>query len=190
MNATIPDGQMNVLEKCFIDIPSLSITLKMQSLPDISDGKGAQYGDETSIGRSTPFKTYQNSDNRTIGWTAHYMVTQEKDIPLLFSYIRAVQAAVYPFDSKDTNLGGNAAGIGGAPYAPPPVCKLQCGHLLSKLGPINAVLKSYSIKFDPSVPWDEKTYLPYKFDLDLSFDVIYNQSDLPGANRIFNDSSL
>jgi hypothetical protein len=109
---------------------------------------------------------------------------------LLFSYIRAVQAAVYPFDSKDSNLGGNVAGNGGAPYAPPPVCKLQCGDLLSKVGPINAVLKSYSIKFDPSVPWDEKTYLPYKFDLDLSFDVIYNQSDLPGANRIFNDSSL
>jgi hypothetical protein len=43
MNATIPDGQMNVLEKCYSDIPSVSITLKMQSVPDISDGKGAQY---------------------------------------------------------------------------------------------------------------------------------------------------
>ena len=49
-------------------------------------------------------------------------------------------------------------------------------------------MKNYSIKFDTSVPWDEETLLPYKFDIDMTFDVIYNQSNLPGANLIFKDT--
>ena len=89
--------------------------------------------------------------------------------------------SVYPFDGRDGSTGG-------APYAPPPLCQLECGQLLSSQGPINAIMKNYSIKFDTSVPWDENTFLPYKFDIDMTFDVIYDQSNLPGANLIFEDT--
>ena len=185
MNATFVDGDLNTqafFDKCKIDIIGNGIdhTLVMQSLPDITDGKSAGYSDETSIGRSAPFKSYTNSENRTIGWTAHYMVTKQEYIQTFLEDIRAVQAAVYPFDSRTSDLGG-------APYAPPPICRLQCGDLLSSSGPINAVMKSYSLKFDTSVPWDEETFLPYKFDIDMSFDVIYDQSEMPNAEKILMD---
>ena len=49
------------------------------------------------------------------------------------------------------------------------------------------MLKSYDIKYDTSVPWDEETFLPYKFDLSLTFDIIYNQSSLPNADLILQD---
>ena len=187
MNATLPSGDLNEFifeQKCYIDIAGngMNETIVMQSLPDISDSKGAGYSDETSIGRSTPFKTYNNSDNRTINWNAHFMVTKKEHVEKFFGYIRAIQAAVYPFDSRSSQ-----GGLGGAPYAPPPICKLQCGDLLSKL-PLNAIMKSYSIKFDTSVPWDEDTFLPYKFDIDMTFDIIYDQSNLPDSTKILNDS--
>ena len=48
-------------------------------------------------------------------------------------------------------------------------------------------MKSYSVKFDTSVPWDETNFIPYKLDVDMQFDVIYDQSDLPGAETILTD---
>lgn len=182
MNASLPNGDIDnsiFQRKCKIDIIGNGIdeTIVMQSLPDITDSKSAGYTDESSIGRSVPFKTYNNSENRTINWTAHFMVTKKSDIDQFFQYIRAIQCAVYPFDSREQELGG-------APYAPPPICRIECGNLLS-FQPLTAVMKSYSIKFDTSVPWDEETFLPYKFDIDMTFDIIYNQSDLPNATRIF-----
>ncbi|NDB85196.1 MAG: hypothetical protein EB127_21215 [Alphaproteobacteria bacterium] len=185
MRGSIPNGEMNggaFFNKCYIDIigPNFNETIQMQSLPDINDGKGASYGDETAIGRATPFKTYSQSDNRTVGWTAHFMITAESDVSILWRYIRAIQAATYPFDGREGSLNG-------APYAPPPICRLQCGDLLSKNGPLNAVMKSYSIKFDTSVPWHEETFLPYKFDIDMQFDIIYDQSYLPNASKILQD---
>ena len=184
MRSTFPNGQLIPIPDCYVDIQGsggIQMRILMQSLPDISDGKSASYTDESAIGRSTPFKTYNNSDNRSISWTAHYMVTKKDDIKLFFSYIRAIQSAVYPIDGGDGS-------IGGAPYSPPPICQIQCGKLLSHSGPLNAIMKNYSIKFDTSVPWDEETLLPYKFDIDMTFDVIYNQSNLPGANLIFKDT--
>jgi hypothetical protein len=185
MRATLADGQLIAIPNCYVRIVGSGIDMKilMQSLPDISDGKSATYTDESAIGRSTPFKTYSNSDNRAISWTAHYIVTKKTDIPLLFGYIRAIQSTVYPFNNKEAETGG-------APYSPPPICQIECGKLLSHSGPLNAVMKNYSIKFDTSVPWDEETLLPYKFDIDMTFDVIFNQSSLPGANLIFNDTKI
>jgi hypothetical protein len=185
MRATLADGQLISIPNCYVHIstPDGGTDILMQSLPDISDGKSATYADESAIGRSTPFKTFSNSDNRAISWTAHYIVTKKSDIKLFFSYIRAIQSAVYPFDNRDGTTGG-------APYAPPPICQIECGKLLSNSGPLNAIMKNYSIKFDTSVPWDEETLLPYKFDIDMTFDVIFNQSNLPGSKLIFTDTEI
>lgn len=170
MKATVESGALKDLDKCYINIQGYG-NIYMQTLPDISDQKSANYTDENAIGRSMPFKTYQNSDNRTVSWTCHFVVCQQSDISRFWDYIKAFQSAVYPRTA------------GKAPWEPPPICKLKCGDLLSKQE-LCAIMKSYSLKYDTSVVWDEETYLPYKFDVDLSFDVVYNQSDLPGAERI------
>lgn len=185
MKATQPDGSLQPLNDCYIWFPKLGdqssdfeedrgAKIYMNILPDISDQKGAGYTDEGAIGRSFPFKTFTNGENRTISWSAHFVATKSSDFETFLRYIRTIQAAVYPLESG-----------GGAPYAPPPIARLRCGKLLSRDSEVCAVLKSYNIKYDPSVPWDEQTYLPYKFDIEMSFDVVYNQTKLPGAETIF-----
>ena len=183
MKATQPSGSLNPISGCYIDINDLGVTIPMYILPDISDSKSVSYPDENGIGRSMPFKSFQNSENRSISWTAHFLVTTGKtnggsangvSIEDLIIWLRAIEACTYP-QSKNTN---------GAPYAPPPVCKLKCGRLISEEKEVCAVMKNYSVKFDPSVPWDEDSFMPYKLDVDMSFDVVYNQSDLPGSDTI------
>ena len=160
-------------------VPILEETIDMNILPDISDSKSASYSDESAIGRTMPFKSYQNSDNRTISWTAHFMACKDSDKEKIEQYLRVIEACVYPLSEH----------TGGAPYAPPPICKLRCGALLSSMDAddLCAVMKSYSIKFDTSVPWDENDYMPYKLDVDMQFEVVYDQSNLPGAEQIMQD---
>lgn len=185
MKATSEGGLLNVIQKCSIKIGQYIIESRI--LPDISDQKSATYSEETGMGRAMPFKSYQHSDNRSIGWTAHYVVTQKSDIEKFLQDIRNIQSAVYP--RKSTS--GDALS---PPYYPPVICQLSCGYLLSNgLGDINsetksklvyAIMKSYNIKYDTSVPWDEETMLPYKFDIDMQFEVIYDQSNLPYSDKI------
>jgi hypothetical protein len=170
--ATDAAGNLNTIRKCVIKIPKIGQIL-MDNLPDISDSKSASYTDEVAIGRSSPFKNYSHSDNRTIAWTCHFIIQQAGDDERFLEYLRMLEACTYPF-INDT---------GGAPYAPPPICQIQCGRLLGE-NPLCAILKSYSVKFDTSVPWAENSLMPYKTDVDLQFDVVYNQSELPGADTI------
>lgn len=174
MKATLASGDLVPLENCYINIPELNKKIVMNILPDISDTKSASYSDENAIGRSSPFKNFSHSENRTITWNVHFMVCKEGDQDKILGYLRVFEACAYPFSE----------GSGGAPYAPPPICHLKCGKFLSSKDEICAVLKSYNVKADPSVPWDENSYMPYKLDVDLSFDVVYDQSDLPGAKQI------
>lgn len=174
MIATTPRGTLNYITNCYIHITGLqeaNTNIVMNILPDISDSKSASYSDEPAIGRSFPIKSYSHSENRTISWTAHFMITEENDPQRLLAILRLIEAATYPQD--------------GSPYSPPPICKLRCGSLLGE-NELCAVLKSYSVKFPTDVAWDEATYLPYKFDVDMSFDVVYDSDSLPGAERIVN----
>jgi hypothetical protein len=183
MKATFSGGQLRDIDNCYIEILNGKITSRI--IPDISDSKQATYTSEAGMGRSMPFKNYTNSDDRIIGWTAHYVVAQESDIEKFLREIKLIQSAVYP----RMQVAGNVA-----PFMPPPICTLSCGALLQRgepAGPNNkpvafvrAVMKSYSIKYDTSVPWDEKYLLPYKFDIDMSFEVVYDQSELPGQEKI------
>jgi hypothetical protein len=174
MKATGPDSNLKYLW-CYIKVGT-NEPIYMNILPDIQDGKGAQYSDESAIGRSNPYKTYSYSENRTIGWTCHFLVTDETSLQTILDNLRILESAVYPSDG----------GLGGVPYQPPPVCKLRCGKLLSK-DELCAVMKSYSVKFDTQVPWHETSYLPYKLDVDLQFDVVYNQRSLPNSEKILTD---
>ena len=186
MKATFEGGLLRPIQNCAIKFGTYG-TIISRILPDISDQKSATYAEETGMGRAMPFKSYQHSDNRTIGWTAHYIVTQKSDISTFLNEIRIIQSAVYPRPSGSTSALS-------PPYFPPVICELSCGSLLNnyqdnlnettRSNLVYAVMKSYNIKYDTSVPWDEETMLPYKFDIDMQFEVIYDQSVLPNSKNI------
>jgi len=178
MKATLPNGDLEPIQDCYIQVEEYPPII-MKIMPDISDSKSVSYPDENAIGRSMPFKSFQNSENRSISWTAHFVVCKEGDQDDIIRNLRLFEACTYPM-TQNTN---------GAPYSPPPICKLRCGRLLSESGAICAVMKSYSVKFDTSVPWDEDGYVPYKLDVDMQFEVVYNQSQLPGFEKIMSDGS-
>lgn len=170
--ATQQSGVLIPIDECYIEVVGQR-KITMNNLPDISDSKSASYADETSIGRSTPFKNYSNSDNRTISWSCHFFVQKLGDVDQIIQDLRLLESCTYP----------KTQSTGGAPYAPPPICHLKCGRLLGE-DYVCAILKSYSVKFDTTLPWSPISYLPYKTDVELQFEVVYNQSDLPGSERI------
>lgn len=174
--ATRPGGPLIPINDCHIIIPSdggeFKVILKV--LPDITDAKSASYNDEVVIGRSSPLKTYSQSDNRTISMALHMVVSEPNDVDYNLKALRAIQSAVYPRE-----------GSGGAPFVPPPVCRIKCGKLLSNEEELCVILKSYSVKFPTEVAWDEQTFVPFKFDIDTNWDVVYKSADLPGQERIF-----
>lgn len=170
MKATLPDGSLRNIEECYIRIPELSDEIIMRILPDISDSKSANYADESAIGRSFPIKNYAYSENRSISWTIHLMVCKEGDQDDILRQIKLLEACVYPSSQEQ-------------PYAPPPICKIKCGRLLAE-SELCCVLKSYSVKFPTDVAWDDIGYVPYKLDIDLSFEVVYDSSSLPYAEEI------
>lgn len=144
----------------------------MNNLPDITDSKSVSYNDESVIGRTTPIKTFSYSENRTISMQIHLFVTSSGDLAKNLKTLRILESAAY-----------TRSGSGGAPFIPPPVCKIECGRLLGD-GGVCVVMKSYSVKFPPDVAWDEKTLLPFKFDVDTSWDVVYSSKALPGQQNI------
>jgi hypothetical protein len=174
--ATGPTGLLKDLPNCYVDIPNYG-KINLNNLPEISDSKSAAYNDETAIGRSQPLKTYSHSDNRVISMQLKFYVGKQEDINTNLNHLRALESAVYPRDQ----VGGAA----NAPFVPPPICRIRCGKLLAE-DELCCVLQSYSVKFPTDVAWDETFYLPYKFDVDTSWQTVYKSSDLPGQGRILN----
>lgn len=174
MKATLPSGELVPIPDCYIVIPALDVEMPMKIMPDISDSKSASYSNENAIGRSFPFTNYSYSENRTIAWTAHFIVCKDSDPDEIMGFVRACEACTYPI-TQDTS---------GASYAPPPICRLRCGELLSFQDDVCAIMKSYSVKFDNTVPMAEGSYIPFKLDIDLQFDVVQDQANLPGAHQI------
>ncbi len=188
IDSTRSDGSLAKIFDCRITIPfgNTEVAIILDNLPDITDAKSASYKDESIIGRSSPIKTYVNSQTRTISMQLHFFVTRPDDLKgqfartrgqtttlSLLDKLRLLQSAVYP-----------QTGENGLPFIPPPICRIRCGELLSKEGELCVVLKSYSVKFPTDVAWDEQTFTPFKFDVDTSWDVVYTTLDLPGQERI------
>lgn len=171
--ATVPGGKLvDITDKCHISIPNFGM-IHINNLPDISDSKSAAYNDEPIIGRSFPLKTFSHSENRSISMQLHFFITHPNDVFENIAYLRAIQSAVYPRDT----------GVSGAPYTPPVVCQIKCGKLLGE-DPLCVVLKQYSVKFPTDVAWDTEDLVPWKFDVDTTWEVVYQTTDLPGAERI------
>lgn len=174
--ATIAGGPLAPINNCYIIIPigSKNFPLILDNLPEITDQKSASYNDEIVIGRSSPLKTYSQSDNRTISMQIHMVVSKPSDVEYNLTALRAIQSAVYPRESAN-----------GAPFVPPAICRIKCGNLLAQNEELCVILKSYSVKFPTEVAWDENNFTPFKFDIDTNWDVVYKSADLPGQERIF-----
>jgi len=172
--STLPGGALVDISDCYIKIPvgAGEMTFTLNNLPDISDSKSAAYNDEPVIGRASPIKTYSHSENRVISMQIHLFVTHPEDVNDNLFMLRALESAVYPRDK-----------FGSAPFIPPPICKIKCGHLLA-LTELCVILKSYSVKFPTNVAWDEVKFTPYNFDVDTSWEVVYKNIDLPGQQYI------
>lgn len=173
MKATTSYGDLNEIPDCYIQIPGKR-TVRFRILPDVGDQKSAKYGGDEAIGRSSPMTIYNNSDARKISIDIHFITLKREDLLRNRKDLWALMSCTYP------NLGEN-----GVPYRPPTICRLKIGLQTGMRG-LCAVMESYNIKYDPSMPWDRETLIPYKFDLNTTWQVTYASTDLPGADRIFN----
>lgn len=171
MKATSDNGSLRPIENCYIICGDAQQKIIMNTLPDISDSKSASYADETGIGRSSPFKNYSYSENRSISWTIHFMILRSIDRETVACQLRLLQSCLYPSNTQ-------------TPYAPPPLCRIRCGNLLAYNQDLCCVLRSYTVKFPTDVVWDKETLFPSKFDMDLQFEVVYDTKALPYASDI------
>jgi hypothetical protein len=171
MKATI-GGKLSEIPDCLIKIPGAG-DIKLNNLPEITDGKNAVYNNEAIIGRSFPLYTYSHSGDRTIGMQLHFFIVNPGDGTRNLSYLRKLQSAVYPRDGSNS----------GTPYQPPPICQIKCGQLLGSQD-LCVVLQSYSVKFPTEVAWDEASYCPFRFDVDTTWLTVYTTADLPFQDRI------
>jgi hypothetical protein len=173
MRATTPGGQLVGMSNCYIIIPNYG-PIYLNNLPELSDQKQANYTDEAIIGRADTIKTYSHSGGRKIGMQIHLIIVHPRDIQINLQILRLLESAVYPRNETSA----------GVPFIPPPVCRIKCGDLLAKDEELCVILESYSVKFPTDVVWDDEFFTPYKFDVDLSWQVVYRSQDLPGQNRI------
>ena len=163
--------------KCEIQTPCGCITLKI--LPDITDSKGATYINDPAPGRSSPMLTYAYSDPRAINTELHFMITEIEDIIDNIRNLRIIQNLVYP---------GPMSGI--APFTPPPVVRFICGSLMDGPQGLCLILKNYSVRYPTEVAWDVVTFLPYKFSISCTWEVVYPCEKLPTNKCIAGDSNV
>jgi len=180
LKATDSNGELQPLNNCYIAANVVGELKKiyMYILPDISDSKQASYSDETGIGRSAPLKVFSHGETRSISWTAHFFSPTSKMAEKNLNSLRILESLVYP-DNNENSI-----------VSPPPIARIKCGGLLGVLE-LCVVLKSYTVKFPTDVAWqgffgDEENYMPIKFDVDMTFEVVYQTVNLPGAKRILN----
>lgn len=170
--ATSPRGTLQNIDKCYIQIPNFG-KITLNNLPEIGDSKSAVYDSTSIIGRSSPLHTYHYSDSRNINIQFHFYIVEDGDAEKNLRYLRALQSCSYP-----------RSGGGGAPFKPPPICRIKCGQLLAADQDLCVVMQQYSVRWPNDVAWDKETLCPYKFDVDTNWMVVYTSPDLPDQERI------
>lgn len=171
-------GRLVPIKDCYIKIPNYG-TIQLNVLPEISDSKSATYNNDPVIGRSAPLKTFSHSDNRVITMSLHFHTLEDTDSIINLNHIRALQSALYTREASS-----------GAPFIPPPVCAIRCGKLFGE-GDLCAVLTNCSVRYGSDVPWDAtyETLLPYRVDVDTTWEAVYISSQLPGQERILKEGN-
>ena len=194
--ATEFNGRLAILRHCKIFTPKGPICLRV--LPELTDSKTASYANEPVIGRTTPVITYSYSEPRTINSELTFIIATCEDIGDNLRYKRIIESLVYPGDESAN-----------APYTPPPVSRFVCGQLFSREKDpcdeddkpedgVCVILKSYSIRYPTEVAWDTNeidiedtmdmtppaSYLPYRFTISCSWEVVYACAKLPTCKKI------
>lgn len=169
--ATTPRGSLIPIDAAYIDIPNFGKII-LNNLPEVGDSKAAVYNAESIIGRSSPLHTYHYSDTRTINITLHLYVIEKGDAQKNLNIKRAIESCLYPRD-----------GTGGAPFIPPPICRIKFGQFLATSA-ICCSLINCNTKAASDVAWDAETLCPYKMDIDMTWWKVYNSPDLPSQSRI------
>jgi len=178
MNATDRSGRLKPISpKCFIQVGSTP-PIYFNNLPDLSDSKGANYESTPVIGRATPIVAYANSEIRNISCSINLFVQDQSDCKKNLAILRTLQSAVYPMKGEF-----------GVPFFPPPLCKIQCGSLLSEK-PICCIMKECSVKFPTDVPWDAETLCPYRLEISMTLEQVFASQNLPNSNLILSDIPL
>lgn len=182
MLATKTGGQFNDLQDCYIRIGDFK--MYMYNMPDISDSHNATYNTQNGTGRSLPTYTFSYGGDRTISWTIHFYADSQKRLLWNLDMLRLLESLTYPRTETRS-----------MPFVPPQIVKLKCGEVLGSYE-ICAIVESYSVKFPVDVPWSlpgylnqGKSYIPYKFDVDLSMKAVYDSGTLPGSERIITDGN-
>lgn len=174
MNATNRNGTLLPIADCYIRVDNYYVV--MNQLPEISDQKSASYSEENAMGRSVPIKSFSQGSTRKIGWKIPFLSSSVKEQQKTIYELRLLESCVYPKADLSNIL----------PYIPPRVCALKCGRLLADYE-LSAILTDYSVDFPTETTWSVSAatlYLPTKFSLSLSFEVVYDSRFLPGADRI------
>jgi len=179
MIATSEGGRLRYIDDCYIKIGDF--TFKMYIMPEISDSHAANYNSKNGTGRSIPTYTFANGDKRSISWTVHLFADSSEALEFNLKLLRMLESLTYPRSNART-----------LPFLPPNIVKLKCGEVLGSYE-LCAVLTNYSVKFPTDVPWSPqmngRSYIPYKFDIDCSFEAVYDSGTLPGAERILSDGN-
>src|SRR5574340_583318 len=163
-------GQLNVIPNDWLYITNSGegsddkdMTIYFQSMPIITDSKGAKYDPSPVQGRSTPILTYANSDLRTISLDLPFLVTSSGSdsstvgtVAYNLKALKAIMSSVYP-----------RRGGAGVTYRPPPVCVLQYGNFLWD-GSLCVTIDKYSVNNVPSVPSDPTTLCPFKITVSIN----------------------
>lgn len=172
-------GQLKFIPDCYIAVGDFKV--QMYIMPDIGDGHSAEYATTNGTGRSLPTYTFSYGGARTISWTIHLYADTQNTLQYNLRILRLFESLTYPRSSARS-----------LPFLPPQIVKLKCGEILGSYE-ICAIVKSYSVKFPTDVQWSEERngvgYIPYKFDIDLTLEAVYDAGTLPGAERIITDGN-
>ena len=92
--ATSTSFNLVEVPNCDINVPG-SDAITFFSLPEISDNKTASYNQENVIGRSSPIKIYNYSEERQISFRFSLYILKSGDDRRNLRIIRALQSATY-----------------------------------------------------------------------------------------------
>lgn len=180
MKATERFGQLKELPSCDIIIPGAE-KIQLYVLPEMSDRKGLNYEDLPVVGRALPITTFSHGENRTVTMKIHLLTLNEEgpnSIKDNMRILRTLQSMAYPRN-----------GDAGRPYLPPPLAQIRVGSRLTSQsgGYVCAMLREVNVTYPTDVAVDPVTMLPYKFEIDLTWQIVFPSNQLPGHETIMKD---
>jgi len=164
--ATNADGSLVLLNKLIVLKRNTgSYSIPFQVLPTVSENKGANYTDQTVLGRASPIKVYTGSAPRSFEISIDYYIITNKDSGNMVKLLRNISASVYPkYDKK---------------YGPP-----DTWHFTMGIIDVDMICKTYSVTYNTDCWWDADVMLPSHITIGTSWEVVYAQNDLPGQSDI------